>query len=103
MIWGLAVAGVVLKFFFVDRYEPLSVAVYIMMGWLALVGIKPMLAALPPGGMSWILAGGIAYTGGVVFFFWDRLPFNHAIWHLFVMAGSVCHFVAVLDYVLPRA
>jgi hemolysin III len=101
VIWAIAVAGVILKLFFVDRYEPLSVTLYLAMGWLALIAIKPMLVALPAGAMGWIFGGGIAYTAGVVFFLWDHLPFNHAIWHLFVLAGSVCHFIAVLLYVLP--
>jgi hemolysin III len=101
VVWTIAIAGVVLKMIFVDRYEPLSVTLYIVMGWLALIAIKPMLAALPAGAMGWIFGGGIAYTAGVVFFLWDHLPFNHAIWHLFVIAGSVCHFIAVLLYVLP--
>jgi len=101
VVWIIAVAGVILKMFFVDRYEPLSVTLYLMMGWLALIAIKPMIAALPAGAMAWIFGGGVAYTAGVVFFLWDHLPFNHAIWHLFVIAGSVCHFIAVLLYVLP--
>src|SRR5205823_15012700 len=101
IIWGLAVAGVITKFFFVDRCQPLSVTPYVAMGWLALIAIKPMLAALPAGAMAWNFGGGIAYTAGVIFFLWDHLPFNHAIWHLFVLLGSICHFLAVLLYVLP--
>ena len=101
VIWGLAVIGVILKLFFVDRYEPLSVGLYVGMGWLVLVGAKPLFATVPGMGIVWLFAGGIAYTAGVVFFLWDRLPFNHAIWHLFVIAGSVCHFLAVMFYVLP--
>jgi hemolysin III len=101
VVWGLAGTGVILKLFFVDRFAPLSVTVYLLMGWLALVAIKPIIAALPAGGLGWLFAGGIAYTAGVVFYLWDHLPFNHAIWHLFVLAGSVCHFLLVLLYVLP--
>jgi hemolysin III len=100
-VWGLAVAGVGLKLFFIDRYEMLSTALYVAMGWIALAVLKPLLASLPVGGLAWLFAGGATYTAGVAFFVWDRLPFNHAIWHLFVIAGSVCHFFAILLYVLP--
>ncbi len=101
VIWGLAGTGVILKLFLVDRFQTASVALYVLMGWLVLIGAKPLFAAIPGGGIFWLFAGGIAYTGGVIFYLWDRLPFNHAIWHLFVIAGSVCHFLAVLLYVLP--
>ena len=101
VVWAMAIAGVILKLFFVDRFEMLSVSLYVFMGWLVLVGAKPLFASVPMVGIGWLFAGGISYTGGVLFFLWDRLPFNHAIWHLFVIAGSVCHFVAVLFYVLP--
>ena len=99
--WGLAVVGVVLKLFFIDRHEMLSTLLYVAMGWIVLVAAKPLLASLPAGGLAWLLGGGVAYTAGVAFFVWDVLPFNHAIWHLFVLAGSVCHFFCVLLYVLP--
>ena len=79
----------------------LASLVYIGMGWLVIVAIKPLLAAVPTGGIAWLVAGGLFYTLGVVFYVWKRLPFNHAIWHLFVLGGSVCHFFAVLFYVLP--
>jgi hemolysin III len=102
IIWGLATAGVILKFFFVDRFEALSVTLYVFMGWLAIVAIRPLIAALPAAGIAWLFAGGISYTAGVVFYLWDRLPFNHAIWHLFVITGSACHFFVVLWYVLPK-
>ena len=101
VIWGLACVGTTLKLFFVDRYEPLSVSIYIFMGWMMLIAAKPLFAAVPMPGIALLFAGGIAYTGGVVFFAWDRLPFNHAIWHLFVIAGSVFHFLAVWFYILP--
>jgi hemolysin III len=101
IIWGLAVAGVVLKLFFISRFEFLSVTLYMLMGWTLLIALRPVLAAVPAGGMRWLLAGGLAYTAGVGFYLWDTLPFNHAVWHLFVMAGSACHFFAVLWYVVP--
>ncbi len=103
VVWTMALAGVILKLFFVDRFEPLSVSLYVFMGWLVLVGAKPLFASVPAVGIGWLFAGGISYTGGVLFFLWDRLPFNHAIWHLFVIAGSVCHFFAVLFFILPVA
>lgn len=103
IVWTTAAIGVVLKLFFVERFRLLSTIMYVLMGWLAIVAIKPMIAAMPIGGWVWLVGGGLAYTGGVVFFLWDRLPFNHAIWHLFVIAGSVCHFLLMLWYVLPYA
>jgi hemolysin III len=74
---------------------------YLLMGWLMVVGFKEMQLSVPPGGVALIIAGGITYTVGVVFFAWRKLPYNHAIWHLFVMGGSICHFLAMLFYVLP--
>jgi len=71
------------------------------MGWLVVIAIKPVIALIPLGGLIWILAGGLSYTVGVLFFAWEKLPFNHTIWHLFVLGGSVCHYFAVMFYVLP--
>jgi len=101
VIWAMAVFGVVTKIYLFDKFELLSVGLYIAMGWIAIVALNPLLAAVPTGGLAWIFSGGIAYTFGVIFFMWDHLPFNHAIWHLFVIGGSVCHFFAVLLYVIP--
>jgi hemolysin III len=102
-VWGIAVLGIVFKAFFTGRMTALSTAAYIAMGWMALLAIKPMLALIPTGGILWIAAGGVAYTLGVVFFACHRIPYNHAIWHLFVIAGSACHYVAVVRYVVPAA
>jgi len=99
--WGLAAVGIALKLLLFERFEFLSLVVYVAMGWLALVAPGPLLARVPHGGIWLLLAGGLAYTAGVVFFLWDRLPFNHAIWHVFVLAGSILHFAAVVAYVLP--
>ena len=101
LVWGISVFGILWKVFFLERLEAVSIALYVVMGWLAVIAIKPMFAALHTEGMLWILAGGVAYTGGVVFYAWKRVPYNHAIWHLFVMAGSLCHYFAVMRYVLP--
>jgi hemolysin III len=102
IIWGLAAAGVVLKVWFVDRHPLLSTAVYVLMGWLALVAVKPLFEAVPTTGLIWLLAGGLMYTVGVVFYAWKRIPYNHVIWHLFVIAGSICHYVAVVYSVIPQ-
>jgi hemolysin III len=103
VVWGLTAAGIVFKVWFVDRFQFLSTAIYIAMGWLALVAVKPLLAAVPIAGFIWLVAGGLLYTIGVLFFAWKRVPYNHAIWHIFVMAGSICHFLAVLCSVVPPA
>lgn len=99
--WGLAAAGIVFKLFATGRFEKLSLAVYLGMGWCALVAIRPLVDLLHTGGLVLVVAGGVSYTGGVVFYVWDRLPYHHAIWHGFVLAGSVLHYSAVLLYVIP--
>jgi hemolysin III len=101
IVWTIAMIGTFLKLFYVERFRLASTLVYIAMGWLIAVAFKPLLACLPAGGWWWLLGGGVAYTGGTIFFLWEKLPFNHAIWHLCVMAGSVCHFLMMLWYVLP--
>lgn len=101
IIWFLAISGVVFKIFFVHRFNIISTIAYLLMGWIIIFAIKPLVDSLPTGGIVWLIAGGLAYTLGVVFYAWKKLPFNHAIWHLFVLAGSMCHFLAVMFYVLP--
>ena len=103
VVWGLAVTGVALKFWVAGRFRLLSTLIYLAMGWLVLVAIKPLVAALPSGGLKLLFAGGLCYTGGAAFYLWKRLPYHHAVWHLFVLAGSVCHWAAVFWYVVPRA
>jgi hemolysin III len=95
VIWGLAIAGVVFKLIFATRFKLISTLFYIGMGWLVVVAIVPMSQALPLSTLAWLLAGGLAYTAGTLFYHNERIPFSHAIWHLFVLAGSVCHFIAV--------
>ena len=102
VIWGLAALGVAFKAIFGDRLEVLSTAVYLGMGWLITVAALPLYRSLAGGGLAWLAAGGAFYSLGVGFFAWRKLRFHHAIWHLFVMGGSACHFVAVLAYVMPR-
>lgn len=99
--WGLALCGIVFKIFFTKRFNILSTLMYIALGWLVVVAAKPIIASVPTGGIVWLFAGGMLYTSGVVFYAWRRVPYHHAIWHLFVMAGSFCHFLAVYYYVLP--
>lgn len=101
IVWGLAAMGVVFKVFFVDRLPVVSTLIYLAMGWLVVVAWKPMLERIPGGGVAWLLAGGLAYTVGVLFFAARGVRFHHAVWHMFVLAGSICHYVAVLLYVLP--
>jgi len=101
LIWGLGLGGIVLRLFLRGRRHGLVVAIYLAMGWIVLVAIKPMLAHVETGGLLLLAGGGIAYTGGVVFYRWKRLPYNHAIWHGFVLLGSALHYFAVLFYALP--
>ncbi|MBN2503161.1 MAG: hemolysin III family protein [Anaerolineales bacterium] len=97
VIWALTITGLVLKIGFIARFEKLTLGLYILMGWLVVIAIKPMLSSLALGSLIALLVGGIAYTSGVVFYVWKKLPFNHAIWHGFVMIGSVAHFIAVFN------
>ncbi len=97
-VWLLAVFGITLKATVGFRYPRLSTAVYIGMGWLVLIAIRPLVMHVGAPGLAWLLGGGLLYTGGVVFYAWGRLRYAHAVWHLFVTAGSVCHYVAVLRY-----
>jgi hemolysin III len=101
--WGMAVTGIVLKLFFTGRYNQVSTLMYVFMGWLIMFFIKPLIAQFPSAGLAWLLAGGISYTLGAVLYSIPKVPYHHAIFHLFVVLGSFCHFVAVYAYVLPRA
>jgi len=103
LIWGLALVGIIYKITAKTRYRLLSVLLYLGMGWLVLVAIKPMVTSVAMPGLLLLLAGGLCYTLGLIFFVWRSLPYSHAVWHLFVLAGSICHFFAVLLYVIPRA
>lgn len=97
-IWTLALAGIVLKASGGVRFQRVSVVLYLAMGWLIVVAIKPLWHAMPAEGLAWLVAGGLAYTAGVVFYALDRVPYCHFVWHLFVLAGTVCHFFAVMWY-----
>jgi hemolysin III len=101
IVWGLATTGVILKLLFVGRFHRVAVGLYIAMGWLVVIGLKPLIHGLAPGGLALLVTGGLLYTGGTVFYACKRIPWNHAIWHLFVLGGSICQFFAVLFYALP--
>jgi hemolysin III len=99
--WGLAAIGIVFKLFFTGRFKLFSTLVYIGMGWMAIIAIRPMLQNIPLAALGWLLAGGVAYTAGTLFYHNRSLRYSHAVWHLFVLAGSTCHFVAVISQVVP--
>jgi hemolysin III len=101
VVWGLAVAGVTIKFWLAGRFRVVSTLIYLAMGWLVLVALKPLVAALSAGGMQLLVAGGLCYTGGAGFYLWKRLPYHHAIWHLCVLGGSACHWAAIFVHVVP--
>ena len=101
LVWGLASLGIVLEVVPRWRFKGLSLVLYLALGWLWVIAIKPLLGSVAPGGLGLLLLGGVAYTSGLIFYVWRRLPYSHAMWHLFVLAGSVCHFFAVLFYVIP--
>lgn len=101
VVWLLAAAGVWIKVFKTGKKDHwISTALYLAMGWLVVVVIGPLMNSLPGAGLAWLVAGGLSYTFGVVFFMWEKLPYNHSIWHLFVLGGSTCHVMAIALYVL---
>ncbi len=110
LIWGLAVVGITLKSVLMSLaghllgqrfWEGVSLAIYLLMGWLVVIAIVPLWKALPVGGIYWLFGGGLCYTLGAGFYAWQRLPYHHALWHLAVVAGTGCHFASVLFYVIP--
>jgi hemolysin III len=102
-VWSFALVSIILKIFFGNRFPVVSVLSYLLMGWIGVVAIQPLFAALGLMPIALIVAGGVAYTLGVIFFAWQSLLHHHAIWHLFVLAGSLCHFLAISIYVIPYA
>ncbi len=103
LVWGLAVAGIIFKIFFVGRFHTISLITYLGMGWLGLLAAFEIANNLPPTGIALLVGGGLAYSIGTIFFKVKAIPFNHAIWHLFVLAGCILHFLAVYYFVLPLA
>lgn len=102
IVWGIALLGVLFKAFFVKRFLFMSTIFYIVMGWLIVIAWGPLSAAVPATGITLLVSGGILYTLGTVFYMWRAFPYHHAIWHLFVLAGSITHFFAILLYLLPH-
>lgn len=100
-IWGLAMIGIVQDTLLARKRRILSVIIYLLMGWLVIIAIRPLVRVLPIAGLAWMLAGGLLYTVGVIFYSWDKkIPYGHGIFHVFVLAGSICHYIAVILYVL---
>ena len=98
LIWGFAVSGIVYELLFLGRYKWITMSIYLGMGWLAVVAIKPMLTMVPRGLFWWLLAGGLCYTGGVFFYAREKMRYHHVLWHLFVLFGSACHFLGFFFY-----
>ena len=99
--WAMAITGIILKLFFTGRYNLTSTLMYVFMGWIIIFAIKPLINNLSSDGLFWLVAGGIAYTVGAILYGFKKIKFNHAIFHVFVLLGSFCHFVSVYFYVLP--
>jgi len=99
--WGLALTGIILKLFFTGKYNLISTIMYVLMGWVIVFAIKPLINNLPLEGLLWLFAGGISYTIGAILYSIKNIKFNHAIFHMFVLIGSFCHFMSVFFYVLP--
>ncbi len=100
VIWGIALAGIILKIFFVKKFIILSTLVYILMGWLIVLLWNPLVESIHPNGVFLLVSGGVIYTVGALFYVWKRIPYHHVIWHVFVLGGSICHFFTVFLYVI---
>lgn len=103
VVWGVALTGLLLELIIKKRLGWLSVSLYLCLGWLIIVAVKPLMAHLGGGGLVLLVAGGLFYSLGVIFYLWKKLPFQHAIWHIFVIAGSLCHFFSIFLYVIPAS
>jgi len=103
VVWGLALLGIVYEVVLRRPWKWVSLGFYLLLGWLIVVATRPLVAALPPGGLLLLGAGGVAYSGGAVFYAWRGFPYHHALWHLFVLVGTGCHLACVLHYVIPSA
>ena len=99
-VWGMTIAGILFKIFTKRQFKYVTTITYLAMGWFGLVLVKPLSHHFEFGGIVWLILGGVLYSLGVVFFLWRRLPFNHAIWHIFVLAGTIAHFFCILFYVM---
>lgn len=103
IVWTVAMVGILLQGHLIRQKAFITVLPYLAMGWIMIIGVKPMLTSVAPGGLTLLLAGGLAYMLGCIFYVWRRIPYHHAIWHVFVLAGSAFHYFAVLFYVIPIA
>jgi len=101
IVWGIALFGVVFKILFIERFQVLSVVTYLLMGWLCVFIFREMVTTIPLGAIIWLAIGGLFYTVGVIFYALQKIPYMHAVWHFFVLGGSLCHFIAVLLYLAP--
>jgi len=99
--WGMAVVGIVLKLFYTGKYDAVSTLMYVFMGWIIVFAIEPLIDNLSSDGLFWLVAGGMAYTTGAILYSIKKIKFNHAIFHVFVLVGSFCHFISVYFYILP--
>ncbi|MEO1033735.1 MAG: hemolysin III family protein [Bacteroidota bacterium] len=99
-VWGIAAFGLVLKLFFTGRFELFSTLLYLVMGWLIVFDFSELSDAIGPNGVLWLFAGGLSYTVGIVFYAIERIPYNHVIWHLFVLGGAICHFFMIFNHVI---
>lgn len=101
IIWGLALLGIGFKLFSAHRFQPLTTLSYVFMGWLGVIAVRELVATIPTRGVVLLAVGGVVYSVGVIFYAWHKLPYNHTIWHLFVLAGSICHYLVILFYLSP--
>lgn len=101
VVWGLAAAGMVFQGFFTGRFKAVSTLIYVLMGWVILIALKPLLARMPGPGMQWLWMGGLCYTLGAGVYLFKKIPYHHMVWHLAVLAGAICHYFSILWYVLP--
>ena len=100
IVWGIAAFGIILKLFFTGRFELFSTLLYLVMGWMIVFDFSALVELMPTNGLIFLIAGGLSYTLGIVFYIFERIPFNHVIWHLFVLGGAVCHFFMIFFYVI---
>ena len=101
VVWLIALIGITMKVLFIERFQVLSVFMYLAMGWLCVFAFSEMMSSIPIGGIIWLAAGGILYTVGVIFYAMQKIPYMHAVWHFFVLGGSLCHYFAVLFFLAP--
>ena len=101
VVWGLAVTGIIIESIFIKKLKLFTLILYLSMGWVVIVALKPLIRSIPTGGLYWLIAGGLSYTFGVIFYVMKKVKYAHGIWHLFVLGGTICHFFAVYYYVIP--